>query len=610
MNVVGLIDSMPGVPVAKGCATGTLLQRVRHIVASKRPIQPLPPMLLQDSRLDHELWDGSGSRYQEGMFQIPLDAKFHGVLVFDKSAARIYTTERYAFLLVINPLFSQMETELWDRDEIDKRFENAPPWDPQNQRRLPIDRLPDSFKRGGMPYFLERKGPLPWLSLHNILRNEDFTSAILRAPEAPFPTGAKLELRTIFQRYRPAMRDEVAGKLRSIEQTQEAMELLLNSVKYLILQHAHEDTEPSIKLPSLLHQQSLLQSSDAYPGNDSVLAATTTVVRRASPAHSSTTDETVDITMSCFSRAPRNPVLADLICGMSRPQIAHLCAHTLDAADDIIRHLFASTASNEPGDTTDAVLARRLVHSKFTDDAVCLFEILIYLGSLLQRGSALLLVDVTSDGGGIGRLVMTSSSGVSALDLDLAHRLLFMSEVSILIVERTSFAVTTPYVPKVQRMRLKIDQRRRDELVSAIHHGSKVTIEHGDTAAGPSKTQSNPGEQNSLSNFDMTVLIENVNSTAQTAVAQAVHELVGPESGFERQLKSVIDTVPAAVAAAIDSALQSRPALSVPVAAVRANMAENTNSDESPCKNDAKRSCEQLWNAVRRLKTRLGDEGR
>ena len=181
-------------------------------------------------------------------------------------------------------------------------------------------------------------------------------------------------------------------------------------------------------------------------------------------------------------------MLSDLICGMSRPQIAHLGDPALDVADAIIRHLFASTASKEPGDTTDAVLVRRLVRSKFTDDAVCLFDILLYLGSLLQRGSALVLVDVASDGGVIGRLVMTSSSGVSALDLDLAHRLLFMSEASIIIVERASFAVTTPHVPKVQRMRLKIDQRRRDELVSAIHNGCKVTIEHGETAVGPAVT--------------------------------------------------------------------------------------------------------------------------
>ena len=601
MKVVALIDGVPGATVAKGSATGSLLQRVRHIVGSQKPLRPLPPTLLQDSRLDHELWDGIGSRYMPGTFKIPPGAKFHGVLMFEQSVARIYTTESCALLLVTDPLFSQMETELWDRDEIDKRFESVPPWDPQNQRRLPIDQLPESFKRGGMPYFLERKGPLPWLSLHSILSTEDFTSALLRAPEAPFPAGAKLELRTIFQRYRPAMHDEVAGTLQSIEQTRGTMDSLLTSVKDLILLHAHEDTEPSLHLPdvTLLQQQPML---GPVPVGDGAVA------RRGSPAHSYTTDETVDCTeVFLSSQRVRIPTLADLVCGVQRPQVANLCGPAIDAADEIIRHLFSSAGSQEAGDTTDAVLARRLVRSKFTDE-VCLFEILLYLGSLLQRGSALVLVDVTSDGGVIGRLVMTSSTGVSPLDLDLAHRLLFMSEASVLIIERTSFSVSVPHIPKVQRMRLKIDQKRRDELVSAIHHGSKVTIEHGtctgnaaESATGASDGHLNGGSQQSLAS-----LLESVNSTAQTAVAQAVHALVGPESGFERQLKSALDGVPTAVAAAVDAALQNRPAATAPTPGTSAAY----EPQESPARNDAKRSCDQVWDAVRRLRTRMGQEGR
>ena len=641
MNVAGLIHDCPQ-SVAKGSATGTLLQRVRHLAASGEPLAPLPPAFLQVSRLDHELWAGEGNRYQEGTFDLPPNARFHGTLLFEQSVARIYTSGSRAILLVENPSFSKMETQLWDRNEIDKRFETARPWDPQNQRRLPIYELPDSFKRGHVPYFLERKGPLPWLALHSTLNKYDFSSSVLRAPDAPFPTGAKLQLHTIFQRYPPGMCDEDTRQIHSIEQARICMTLLLHDVKDLILQHAHEDPEPALQSPS----KSVLVEEKQQKA-DSAVPSETIVVTRGSPTHSSATDEMVGSEMLCAYQRPRTPMLTDLLSGIERQQIWPLERSGLHwpgqastpslhgngdgfssgatATENIAHHLFAPPGAKDTAETADVVLAESLIRSKFTDD-VRLFDTLLYLGSLLQRSSALVLVDVTSGEGVIKRLVLASAAGVSPLDMDLARRLVYMSEATMLIIEHTSFTVSTPRLPKAQHMRLKIDQQRLDEAkwiprtlrveqnaravmaadpkCARFEHALEIhnNPDNADTAAigaaGSLETQSRAGGCTLLSDTDVATLLQSVNNITQAAVSQAVYALVGPGSNFERHIKTALDGIPSAVAAAVGSSLQSKPKASA------------APSKESALRLNTKRSCDRVWDSVHRLHVRLKEAKR
>lgn len=615
-TVARLIERSPKNVTKGSSATGSLLQRVRHLASSNQPLQPLPPLLLQDDRLDHELWDGIGTKYQSGMFAIPEGAKFHGSLMLDDHVASVYSTTTTAILIVHNPCLAKLEAALWDRNEIDQRFETRPPWNPSNQRSLPVDQLPDFLRRGGLSHYLERKGPLPWLALHNIVHAADIHRLLLRPPDCPLPSG-KLFLKTIFQRSKTIHDSRSMARnatLQTIAQAQSKMESLLMSIKQLVLQHAQDDPDRELHAPS--SPSSALQPAPC----DTVLARRPEMAvprnpGQSSPTLSSSTDETVDCDM--LGAPPRSsvPLLCDLVCGLERPQVANLSAPAHTAILEVIRHLFGSQ-TQEAADSADGHLARRLVESKFTDSRVCLFDMLLYLGSLLQRGSCLVLVDVSSDVGVIGRVVMVSSSGVAPLDVDLAHRMLRLANATTVILEACDFSVTAPIVPNVNRLRLKLDQRRQDQMVSAAVHGSRMTIEHDvsqSLVVGP------PSVVSALSRVDASTLLQRVSETAQTATAQAVHALVGPNSEIDkqidRQVQAALDRIPSTIQAALQAALASV-ALPVIAAAPQATAPpETASANSSPrepassaTRDDAKRSCDNVWDSVRRLKAKLDPE--
>ena len=356
---------------AIGNAKGSHLARLRHLLSQNVHVFPPPPAFLQSSRLDLELWAGGASKYTAGIFKLPDDALFHGRLCFGTSdVADVYssTGSREAILVVQHPSFSNLESDLWDRKEIDSRFESGGRWDAGPQRQTPVNQLPEFLRRGGLSYFVERRGPIPWLYVHSELEAGSFTCAFLRRTE-PLP-AENFRLRCIFQRY-PSTSAEMFSMVR-ISDARQCMQQTVRRIAQLLARYAEDDPAKEIEVPRML------ESPSTWP-----------VVRASSPSASS--DATAELEPSACALKLKVPLLGEVMKGFNRATVANLGCSAHDTAKQLILQLF-----NGEG---EVVVAQRLIDAQFSEGAHDIMQMLLFIGSFLCYGSALVILEVSNDVG-------------------------------------------------------------------------------------------------------------------------------------------------------------------------------------------------------------------
>jgi hypothetical protein len=164
------------------------------------------------------------------------------------------------------------------------------------------------------------------------------------------------------------------------------------------------------------------------------------------------------------------PLLRDILSGVVKTR--RLIGTTCQTARSLLPAAVTALFGEE---TTDAVILGRLVAEKYTKNT-CVFRAIAWMGTLLDPAIGLLLVEIDSDCGVLGRLIHASSTaGIETISVAEAARL---------VVDETITTITFMNTGRYEIELLEIEAhlfpslsaKVRNRAVLALHHESAAPL--------------------------------------------------------------------------------------------------------------------------------------
>ena len=543
LQTLELLDiEISNVPLSE---SNDYVSRIRNSIRSKKSLGALPPALLSECALDHELWSGSDSTYKLGTPTLPPDAKFVGTLIFSNilsqclNADLFYSQEYNTLFSAIQGVsFSILECELWNSTIPDKHTSNTNTftWDwGVNLRKLGYKDTPNLVKDVQTNIHLVRHGPAAFLRLRAPSHDDECVESSLLTPEA---------------------------HIKDVMQTN-GVHLCTIFCQHIGMDYSHIKDRP------------LLRCVDArIQAQERINMLASAILYRSDSSHTTYTFSTLSEPSCHAVRKNRLPSTLSTLTFNLLYDIKNITDFSSSSVQDVsfvVQHVFDSYDS----DLVSAYLDRRF-RSETPPRISKLFAV---LGTMLSSRSALLLFVMADSCGTFDRILLSTYSGTRNIDICTAQRLVRCPWcTSIILDTHVRKSLSHICIRGAVSEKLSCSSSFREENTRAHIEGSVMTIANG-TATGCHEACS-PCSSNLTASVDTETTLLSIEALVAKAAAAAATTAV---HGVMERLHQAIDELPQRLQNSISTAVSSAKEASVATAIETARAAlQTTSQDEMP----------------------------